>query len=425
MLWIQYEATEPVDPESIKSFVRTISELVEPFPVAAFDTGPFGIGLIVSSLSEPQDSDDNRNALGGQGSEWGGEDEGNENPDGGAPGQPCEDRQLSEGNNRDQGDRGGKENGSGAGAASTSSQTRHSRQSPIFTGEVTVHCDRARSQHFKTSFGLNIAPSNDYTGPNFRVRLDSIVVMASSMFRNDDEAPSPFTEESDRLYVIDNICVAVAPSEGDITAPVGTRPQKRHFIRSVTTGRQIQWSIDITACAGPTARLGFGRQNLRAIEHNPIAIDLVPQHIGGGARNDFEWRYKVLADSETHVEMSSRNPPAHEATYVLYPGEPPDFVDIGVQTVFRRKKRLAPIGRSSLTAYIRVFSDVQVMHLWTRLDVKIRSEGRGGFVFPLNEERGAYLKTVAEIEGRKRLNPTFQKSPSSPQSPEANLGVGN
>lgn len=38
--------------------------------MAAFDEGIFGVGLSVSSLSEPEDSDDNENAPGDQGKQW-------------------------------------------------------------------------------------------------------------------------------------------------------------------------------------------------------------------------------------------------------------------------------------------------------------------------------------------------------------------
>jgi hypothetical protein len=63
MLWIQYEASGPVNPESIKAILKCISEIIEPFPVAAFDTGPFGIGVMVYGLSEPEDSNETEDSL--------------------------------------------------------------------------------------------------------------------------------------------------------------------------------------------------------------------------------------------------------------------------------------------------------------------------------------------------------------------------
>jgi hypothetical protein len=421
MLWIQYEASGPVNPESIKAILKCISEIIEPFPVAAFDTGPFGIGVMVYGLSEPEDSNETEDSLIEPENEHT-DDNGVNDPGGNGPRPPNDNHHEPGGNDKDHGDQGDENDDNGQGATQTSSRICRSRQAPIFTGEVTIRCDQSHTQRLKTSFGLAISPSAAYTGPNFQVRLDSIVIVASAMSRNDETAP-PFAEEMTPLYVIDNIRIVVAPSEGHVAAPVA-RPQKRHFIRSVSTSRQTQWSVAITASAAPAGTLGIGGQNSTSIEHNPIVIGIVPEHIGGGARNDFEWRYKVLGDSDTHVEMSSRNPPVHEATYILY-SSPPSLVDVSVETVFRRKRRIVPIERSPFRAYFRVFQDVQVMHLRTRLDVKIpSSEGRGGFVFPVNDERGTYLKIVAEIEGRKRLEERFETSPTSPDSPETMLNIG-
>jgi hypothetical protein len=148
-----------------------------------------------------------------------------------------------------------------------------------------------------------------------------------------------------------------------------------------------------------------------------------PSTFGGGARNGFEWRYNILGESETHVEMPSRNPPVHEATYVVHTNHP-NFINVGVQTAFRRKKRLVPIERSSLGAYFRIFYDVQViMHMRSRLDVKLARQGRE-FVFPANEEKGVYLEGKAEMCGTKKLEGWSERVQAGPSSPKATLSVG-
>lgn len=47
MLWIQYEATRNIAFEFIHEVVLDIANLISPYPVAAFDQGEFGLGLIV------------------------------------------------------------------------------------------------------------------------------------------------------------------------------------------------------------------------------------------------------------------------------------------------------------------------------------------------------------------------------------------
>lgn len=62
MLWIQYEANENINPQYVEVSLGKIAELIAPYPVAAFDTGRFGIGLLVSDpdFSDNDFSDDSR-----------------------------------------------------------------------------------------------------------------------------------------------------------------------------------------------------------------------------------------------------------------------------------------------------------------------------------------------------------------------------
>jgi hypothetical protein len=418
MLWIEYEASEHVEPEMILTVLKRISEFISPYPVAAVDEGQFRVGLIACATPEPEDST-HGNTSNEPGNDWNWEDGdggGNQDQGGNAP-RPPNDDQNGSGRIGDGDGRGDKDDGVPADQASATKK----RKPAIFTGDVTVYCGDSMTQHLKTSFGLAISPTADYERPNFQVNLDSIVVVASSTSR-DGEGDSLFSETLDPIYVIDNVCIQIIPSEGHIAAPVATRPQKRHFVRSITTERQIHWSVDVTASVAPSGSLGLGGEKSTATEHDPIGVGLVPKYIGGGGGNGFEWRYSILGESDTHVEMSSRNPPIHEATYVVHTSHP-KFINVGVQTAFRRKKRLLPIRRGPLGAYFRVFNDVQVMHMRSRLDVKLASQGRE-FVFPANKERGVYLEEKAEMRGRKKLLERSERGQAGASSPEAILSVG-
>src|ERR1700737_3296307 len=49
MLWIDYEATTKLDFLFVRQTVENIARLVAPYPVAAIDHGPYGLGLIASN----------------------------------------------------------------------------------------------------------------------------------------------------------------------------------------------------------------------------------------------------------------------------------------------------------------------------------------------------------------------------------------
>jgi hypothetical protein len=53
MLWIQYEASTPVERPFIWRAVQDMAKLTWPYPVAAFDEGKFGIGMIICDENVP------------------------------------------------------------------------------------------------------------------------------------------------------------------------------------------------------------------------------------------------------------------------------------------------------------------------------------------------------------------------------------
>src|SRR5271154_2565855 len=48
MLWIEYESTRRIEFCTVKEVVANIAKMVSPYPVAAFDLGIFGLGVVVS-----------------------------------------------------------------------------------------------------------------------------------------------------------------------------------------------------------------------------------------------------------------------------------------------------------------------------------------------------------------------------------------
>jgi hypothetical protein len=59
MLWVEYEATERIDPQEVENIAEAIGKLISPFPVAIFDESEFGHGLICYKESLPEDEDPN------------------------------------------------------------------------------------------------------------------------------------------------------------------------------------------------------------------------------------------------------------------------------------------------------------------------------------------------------------------------------
>jgi hypothetical protein len=60
MLWIEYEATEQIDIRKLEDILAGIASYIDPFPVAAFDRGKFGIGLVLSAICSETESNDDR-----------------------------------------------------------------------------------------------------------------------------------------------------------------------------------------------------------------------------------------------------------------------------------------------------------------------------------------------------------------------------
>ena len=51
MLWVQYEASQVIEPSVVKGILSEIASYVCPYPVAAFDDGEFSICLMIFDLS--------------------------------------------------------------------------------------------------------------------------------------------------------------------------------------------------------------------------------------------------------------------------------------------------------------------------------------------------------------------------------------
>ena len=471
MLWVQYEASDRVDASIVMNAVRKLAMYVTPYPVAAFDNGPFGIGLIAhdsfcsnsnspassicldevtlltptaGNVQEPMtDTQSSSGAIfsvivehrsnGGPGDTSGPDSVdvssstkfpsslpvegrcGEYTDNDGDHTERNSDSADSDGKCIDQGD--GRQDqqwngGSWAGGNQGPDDEENDENEPPppkhrklvkrqinqrFTGTVLLRINKSLKQELTISFGLHICPTIGRGFADCQVILDPTIIRASASFTDEDEV-SQATSSAQHFYVTEEVLFTIGPSPGRCDPPVSVHPFAQHFAQRRTASTKTQLDFSFEASANPKAVFTASKVKGNAVEYDPVSLAVEPIFIGSGGRNDFQWRYRPLGPNGTNLEMSSINPPVHEATFRLYSADTPKSVKIGVQATFRRNEKLRR-KYSPLAAAVRALSDIGAMHIVTRLDVNIGNESGDWFRFPGPNKEGCRLMTDVQFNG--------------------------
>ena len=108
--------------------------------------------------------------------------------------------------------------------------------------------------------------------------------------------------------------------------------------------------------------------------------------------------------------MSTEQPPKHMATYIFQDANPPTFVNVAVQAVYKWKGRIQskPLGWfDRVRRRLWVVRNMRTMHVITRLNAKVDNVKRDWFKYPADGKFGCNLKIEATLKngGLRILSP--------------------
>src|SRR5277367_699616 len=367
MLWIEYDSISPSDLPAVKNVLESIATIISPFPVAAYDTQEFGIGLLVhdgfypgyddessstsSNLSSnispsswvevnpeidlipleiemedlvftspagnvtantsaaDNDVDNNHNNPSNNDSRDGtnidAPGNGNINGGGGLSGNP-------------------RTGGGGFGAGNGEEEDEDDHESPTtppadlsvvselylpsntFTGRTRLNFGSSCMQELSVSFDLRITPSHKDGKINCAILIDDFVVRASE--RNSGIT----TVQMNARYVTDRITLTIRPS-GPYRPPVNVFPLLPYFTEKQTISVNQQCRATFTGSAFPSISLQGSRAKGNSVDRRPVTIAVEPVDIRPGIESDSQvWIYRTHSAGEGHLEFSSKHPPKHK-----------------------------------------------------------------------------------------------------------------
>src|SRR5271170_843144 len=456
MLWIEYDSISPNDVSTVKAVLENIARLIAPFPVAVYDTQKPGIGLLVhdgfypgyddsesesatsSNLSRevspwsmvdafaemttaPPDTlasvEDVMEDLVSSSSDFGREsantmdvqvdnDQGNERTDGGAGGADI--GAMSGGIIGNlEGPRNVQPNGSyGGGNDEDDEEDDASPSTPppagppsgsdlclpsgTFTGRTKLDFGLSRTQELSISFDLQIHPSHERGKINCAISIDNLVVRASP--------PETVTATPKSVrYITDRVAITVGPS-GRCYPPTAVTPQDRDFVERHTTSVRTQIGAVIEASIQPSFTLQGTKSVGKSVEYRPVTLAVEPISIGAGQGDDICWFYRTHSRAETHLELSSKNPPTHEVSYrISATSNTPDNFRVQVEAFYHLRK-IPRRFESSFPPRFRFLKDVIARDFIMTLEVIIGKEGRDNFVFPAMNKEGCDLDLELNIK---------------------------
>jgi len=449
MLWIEYDSISPCNVPTVKTVLENIARLIRPFPVAAYDTQKLGIGLLVHDGIYPGYDDESESStssnLSREISPWStveafakiptdpsdtlasvedvmedgvfsssdfvaesanamdvhvDNDQGNERTDGGSQGADI--GAVSSGyNSSPEGSRNFQFINGDSGGGNDEDDDEDDDTSPptppadpplgsdlcipsgTFTGRTKLDFGSSRTQELSISFDLQIQPSHQRGKINCAISLDNLVVRASP--------PETVTATPKSVrYITDRVAITVGPS-GRCYPPTAVTPQDRDFVERHTTSMRTQIGAGIEASIQPSFTLQGTRSVGKSIDHRPITLAVEPISIGAGQGDDICWFYRTHSRAETHLELSSKNPPTHEVSYRISPtSNTPDNFRIQVEA-FYHLRRIPRRFESSFSPRFRFLKDVIARDFIMTLEVNITKEGRDNFVFPGMNKEGCDL----------------------------------
>jgi hypothetical protein len=448
MLWIEYDSTSSnTDRRSVENILESIAKIITPFPVAAYDTEDWGIGLLVHDGFYPG-YDDESSATSSDSSRESSpsrlvdllpelpllpletlelEDANSTSSDympsnTSAMDNDGDNGQMIEQSNYNRGGAGsigamGSGNSSGSGGGWRNLQTgngdngrgddedddENNDTSPptppadppigseldvpsgTFTGTTKLNFGSSPlPQELGISFDLQIDPSHNRGKVNCAISIDNLVVRASG---DDTFAPIPLTER----YTTDRVAITVGPS-GRCHPPKEVSPLAHYFVERHTTSVRNQYGASLEASAYPSFTLQGTRTIGESIDQRSVTLAVQPLEIGAGKGKDFHWFYKTCTEAETHLELSTRNPPIHEVSYG-FPQSSNALENFRIKVdVFYRRKRIPRRLKSKFSSPIfRFLKDVSARDIVMTLEAVIGKEQGDNFVFPGMNKEGCDL----------------------------------
>lgn len=461
MLWIEYNATKYLQRSYVKNILQRIAEIIVPYPVCAYDSGKFGIGLIthdeiyqesvnafaastatsnsenlptgryitpkmdLSSALIQQYNDcaslnDGIQALGfrtdlvgdGHVNDEDNDDNGRSGNDDAAEtgqirGNGGGDRDLNnfhppvspgEGNDNNEDENEG-DNGSPAPAPEDPDTPSKRPHFGTFTGTTRLYIDNSLRQELEISFDLRIDTRDEYGDIHCGISLDNLIVRASRMFRT-QHTSSTSALRLDPFYVTDRTQIIFGPS-GRCRGPRSIFPLFHYFSEKQSISSNNRFDLGIEASATPKAVCKGSKGSSKTIDRIPVTLAVEPGYIGSGERQDFEWNYKATSASETHLELSSTNPPIHKATYTVLPLLTPEHFRVKIETIYRQKGIPPRTTSSSLGARFRFIKDFSAKHIIMSLEITIGKEQVDHFQFPGKNKEGSELDMELKFAGGK------------------------
>lgn len=452
MFWVQYEAKQNLNPQHLEGSIGRIAELIAPYPVAAFDAGRFGIGLLVSdpefseddsrpspgydpsgesftylpgsvihaeadsqntSINERGKGRDNVPATTPLGHVYGGTTDGTF-PNTGLNTGGNQLDSYAEGN-------GNGNNGTGVNRSSNEGQNKNEdKEDPQkghldshpkpdntskpkndrFTGTAVLCVGASLKQELTISFGLRISPSLGSGFADCLVTLNPVIVRSSTLFRDDETIPLD-AASSNHFYVTEQASITLGAYQGYCEPPVSVHPLQQHFAERQTTSKKRQYDVAFEASATPKFCMNASHGTSSTVEYDPVTLALEPLFIGTGARNDFQWRYRPSGPHGTNLELSAENPPVHKATFRIYDSNTPRSIKVATQAIFGHHGRLGRQKSSPFTAAARILRDLHAMHILINLEVNVENKEQDWFLFPSPRKEGCRLQSELSFQGEK------------------------
>ena len=437
MLWIEYDSTE-LDLPTAKTVIESIAKIIPPFPVAAYSTEASGFGLLVhdgmyegcdddSSARSTTSSDDasvSNRFIDLHVSPFesfaqitpvefetaycpGASDDVDSNDDGN--GSTDDSREESSGGAKSTGNSTGSSSGSNPSQTGDDGLFGEDEQdddndgnttpptppgdlrldsetcfpSGTFTGTTRLNLGPSLTQDLNVSFDLQIDPSRLRGKINCAILIDNLVVRAS-----DDESVATIPKIA--RYTTSRLAITVGPS-GHCHPPKGASPLTRYFAERQTVSVRNQYGASLEASTYPRITLQGTRTVGHSIDRPPVTLAIEPIRIGAGGGNDFRWFYKAHTDAETHLELSSENPPTHRVSYdISSNSKMPEHFKVKLE-VFYHRKRLPRRLKSRFSRVFRFLKDVTARDIVMTLETTIGEERADKFIFPGAEKGGCDL----------------------------------
>ena len=455
MLWIQYEATEQIQVTKVQKIVEGIAKYIEPYPVAAFDRGKFGVGLVVSAISTrvsdygsnddhaeleiaqrrssssgscqvSWDSGSDRPPLSSTPSsksvELSGEDRGTA-AENSISSTPSNDAGLDEATAN-----GSTSDFSGSGVSSVSHTGGSGRpeakraadddenndadsyhpnedeatQPPVrkrndrFSGTVTLQLSDTLKQELTISMGLQIRPilGEDFT--DCKITLNPVQVMASSLYCEDED--DDLDSATSHYYVSEKVRILIRACEGYCEPPDSLHPLVHHFQEQVATSVGSSYGACLEISTNPKLVLKGSKDKGKMVDQPGVTIGLEVGHIGSAAGGKgFQWNYRPHGPYATNLELSSSNWPSHQARYRVYQSDTPNYFKVLIRATFRQNAKLTR-SHSPHAPALRILRDLRAMHVTVTLEVKIGRDGEDWFLFPAEGKGGRRLNKTIKLE---------------------------